>query len=360
MTPSLDTLRALRFGQRFRVLSEVARGGFGVVFRGIDEPSGWPVAIKVLHAHASPLAARLLATEAAALSRLSHPSIVRYFGAGIEQVTGEPLPWLAMAWCEGTTLRDDLKKRRGSRGRSRSEAWALFEPIAEALASAHAVGLVHRDLKPANVMLVSRQRTVLPCVIDWGIGKEVGPAVEPGSGDTSTLTTKVAYTAAYAAPEQVSGTRTGPWTDVHALALLLTELLVDAAPYGEGEAIAAFDPVRPTPRTFGVDAGPWEPVLERALALLPTNRYRDAGQLLQALRETAPSTQTLASTLMMDSPVSREPTTNPSAPALTSPPSPSRRTSRARIALVSLVAVGVAGGLAALAWLLFRGRRRRR
>src|SRR5262249_11478721 len=87
--------------------------------------------------------------------------------------------------------------------------------------------------------------------------------------------------------------RTGPWTDVHALALLVVELLLDAPPYGAlGEAalvraVVASD--RPTPARHGVDVGPWEPVLAKALARRPSERYASPAALCAALAAALPS-----------------------------------------------------------------------
>src|SRR5205823_2654921 len=87
----------------------------------------------------------------------------------------------------------------------------------------------------------------------------------------------------------VSYARTGPWTDVHALGLLMTELLTDEPPFSapQGKDEQLFEQImsadRPTPARRGVDAGGLETVVARALALSPGQRWRDAGQMLQAL-----------------------------------------------------------------------------
>src|SRR5262249_43443060 len=147
---------------------------------------------------------------------------------------------------------------------------------------------VHRDLKPSNVMLARRaDGKLVPRIIDFGIAK----VFEPGEGTTSgnTLTgTQRRFTPAYAAPEQLAGVRTGPWTDVHAIALLFCEIVTGKMPYGAGKnVLGAIDPERPTPKRLGVDVGAFEEVLARAMALRPTDRHRDAGELLKALRRAA-------------------------------------------------------------------------
>jgi hypothetical protein len=106
--------------------------------------------------------------------------------------------------------------------------------------------------------------------------------------DTHTHTALLAFSPRWASPEQAGRGRTGPWTDVHALALLCTAMLTGERPYrGAREALfqSIFSETRPTPAAFGVDVGPWEPVLARALSLRPEARQPDAGALLRELQE---------------------------------------------------------------------------
>jgi len=278
-------------GGRVRLGPQIAHGGFGAVHRGRVEPNGPAVAVKLLVGASDDLRADAFRAEIALLAALRHPHVASIVASGV--APGDPpRPWFAMEWCEGRTLQQELAARRGRR-HTRAEAWALLGPIVDAVAHAHAAGCVHRDLKPANVMLVSDAAFpggVRPMLIDWGIGKRVAPGATAGTGETATMGHLRAYTEAYAAPEQIAGTRTGPWTDVHALALLLTELLVGERPFGsESGVFAVLDPTRPTPKTFGVDAGPWEPVLARAMSFHAAERPASAGELAAALRAADPS-----------------------------------------------------------------------
>ncbi|MFO0547326.1 MAG: serine/threonine-protein kinase [Polyangiaceae bacterium] len=287
---------------RYRVDERVAAGGFGVVYRGFHLALGVPIAIKLLQypedttpAMRATLLTQFLA-EAQLLPRLKHPNIVSAIDVGTLEIerrearTDEPQPplaWLVMEWCGGETLKANLLERRWQKrtGRSVAEAWAIARPIIDAIAHAHAAGFVHRDIKPANVMLVAQERgAVSPRVIDFGIAKVTHPAEVAGTGATETRSKHTAFSLPYAAPEQLAGSRTGPWTDVHALALVLVELLIDAPPFGVGDvALAVIDPRRPTPASFGLDLGPWEATLAKALSLRPANRHKDAGELLAEL-----------------------------------------------------------------------------
>jgi hypothetical protein len=320
---------------KYVVESVVAAGGFGVVYRGRHAVLGSPVALKVLKVppdmRESVRAAfvQMFLNEARIVASLTHPAVVRAmdFGA-VEYAAGLAAPWMALDWIDGATLAHDLEARRGRGGRSPAEALALLTPVLEALAEAHEASVVHRDLKPGNVMLPSargRRGAVEARLLDFGIAKVMGGDDTTTSGQTQTHSALPAYSPRYASPEQVSRMRTGPWTDVHASGLLLTELLVDRAPY-EGDQLRltaqAMAATRPTPARFGVDVGPWEAILARAMALHPSDRYAHAGELLSALEATVTEAERAraaqaSSALLLDEPTLTRtlPAAAPSAPA---------------------------------------------
>src|SRR6185503_14704985 len=122
---------------RFRIERPAAAGGMGAVYRAQELGSGEIVAIKVLHAAAPPADELRFAREARVLSDLRHPGIVRYVDCGL---TPEGKPYLAMEWLEGETLAERLSQ--GGLGESESVTLALS--VAQALAAAHAQGIVHR------------------------------------------------------------------------------------------------------------------------------------------------------------------------------------------------------------------------
>jgi serine/threonine-protein kinase len=228
--------------------------------------------------------------EARTTAKLRHPNIAQVIDTGVLHTDEYPdgVPWTVFEWLEGSTLDVQLKQRRGSGGRSPREAWTLFGPVIDAIATAHEAGIAHRDLKPSNVMLVKgRDGKDSPRVLDFGIAKLVENPEASTSGDTSTESAFVAFSPGYAAPEQISRSRTGLWTDVHALGLILTEILTDQKPYvndqGTDLVVSIVDDRRPTPKSRGIDVGAWEPVLARALALAPRDRYANAGELQRAL-----------------------------------------------------------------------------
>ena len=254
--------------RKYRVDRVHAVGGYGVVYAGMHLGLDEPIAIKVLKpaegVDEDGWADLMLAfaDEARTLARLRHPSVVSILDSGTTFMGERTVPWMVLEWLDGETLGAELERRNrtGKGGRSPGEALDLLRPVLEAMAVAHDAGVVHRDLKPSNVMLVPRAGGVSPRVLDLGIAKIMAPDEGgAGTGDTATASHTIAFTAASAAPEQLSGGRTGPWTDVYALGLLLTELLTDQPPVPAADPTeryrAVFDPVRPTPARVGVNVG---------------------------------------------------------------------------------------------------------
>jgi len=279
--------------RKYRVDRKVAEGGFGVVYAGHHLALDVPIAIKVLKRppgiedDAYWDAVTQFQDEARTVAKLRHPAVVTVLDSGITEIGGASVPWMVMEWLEGETLREHLAARRGLGGRSRDEALALFRPVLDALASAHEIGVAHRDLKGSNILLLKSRTGARPRVLDFGIAKLMARDEKAGDA-TATHAQKRAFSMTCAAPEQLAGTRTGPWTDVYAAALLLVELLTDEPAYPKDDEAcyrAAFDAKRPTPATHGKDVGSWEPILSRALAVRASERYQDAGQFLTALEE---------------------------------------------------------------------------
>src|SRR5207253_9870298 len=131
----------------YKVLSELGRGGMGVVYQARQAKLGRLVALKMIlsGAHAGEADLARFRTEAEAIARLQHPNIVQIFEAGEH----DGLPYFSLEFCPGGSL----DKKLGGTPLPPKEAATLIETLALAMQAAHLKGIVHRDLKPANVLL---------------------------------------------------------------------------------------------------------------------------------------------------------------------------------------------------------------
>ncbi|AUX39991.1 uncharacterized protein SOCE26_013860 [Sorangium cellulosum] len=287
---------------KYRVLSVVGAGGFGVVYRGVHEGFGAAIAIKCLRlpAELSPAAqddlVRQLRSEGRLLLQLSRLSSAIVQALDIGAFTAEggaKVPYLVLEWLDGDTLASHLRRLRAGGGGalSRREAIALLDPAARALAVAHAQRIAHRDIKPENLFLAEAGGRRSLKVLDFGIAKVLLEPLSPTEALATTTAGPPVLTPRYGAPEQFDRRfgATGPWTDVFALALVFVEL-VTGRPALEGDSVAALYSAavhphqRPTLRGRGAAAPePVERVLLRALGVAPRERYPDAGAFWDAL-----------------------------------------------------------------------------
>jgi tetratricopeptide (TPR) repeat protein/tRNA A-37 threonylcarbamoyl transferase component Bud32 len=151
---------------RYQLGEEIGRGGMGVVYRGRDSLLGRELAVKVLRTtyRDRPDAHRRFVAEARVGSQLQHPAIVPVYDLGR---FGDRRPYMTMKLVEGHTLAA-LLRERGDPGEDVSRLLGIFEHVCQAIAYAHARGVVHRDLKPANVMVGEFGEVQ---VMDWGFAK---------------------------------------------------------------------------------------------------------------------------------------------------------------------------------------------
>jgi tetratricopeptide (TPR) repeat protein len=176
---------------RFLVLGLAGAGGMGSVWRAHDRLTGSLAALKVVHAP-TPSAEERLEKEARVLAELSHPRIVRYVAHG--ELPDGAL-WLAMDWLEGEDLASFLRKGKTL---SVAEALELAARVADALAAAHARGVVHRDIKPSNLFFVGGDPGSV-VLLDFGL------ALTGGGPPPSSRTSFFVGTPGYLAPEQARG-----------------------------------------------------------------------------------------------------------------------------------------------------------
>jgi len=223
----------------YQLLGRLGAGGMGVVYLAQDERLGRRVAIKVLPPDlaADPERIARLGAEARALAAVDHPGIVTIHA--VEEApwssavatpgeAGEPLHFLVMEAVEGRTLAELIT----ATGVPAEMVTRVGAAVAEALAAAHARGVVHRDLKPSNVMVATDGRVK---VLDFGLAKRAAaPSGELGGDDPTVAQTQagwIAGTLPYMAPEQLCGAPVTPATDVFALGVLLYEMACGRRPF---------------------------------------------------------------------------------------------------------------------------------
>ncbi|HET9066350.1 MAG TPA: serine/threonine-protein kinase [Gemmatimonadales bacterium] len=204
---------------RYRILRQIGEGGMGRVYLVERDAVGGHAALKVLRdAWASPERRQRFAREQETLARLSHPGIAQLFEVG---ALPDGTPWFAMELVEGLPLVDSV----AIRGATVRDRLALVRAICSAVQHAHAHAVIHRDIKPSNVMVTTAGDVKL---LDFGIAKQVGA---DAPDDDRTQTGYRMLTPDYAAPEQFSGDPIGVQTDVHAIGVMLYELLALRLPW---------------------------------------------------------------------------------------------------------------------------------
>lgn len=245
-----------RIADRYELGPVIGRGGVADVHRAQDTLLDREVAVKLLRQEATSEADRARFTaEARTLAQLSDPGLVTVLDAG----TSDDHPYLVMELVEGTNLAATLEAGPLGRG----EAARILRVVAEALAYAHAQGVVHRDVKPGNVLVGHDGRVKLA---DFGIARLVGDAIR----HTATGTT--IGTVSYLAPEQVSGGELTQAVDIYALGLVLLESVTGERAFTGPTAEAALarltrDPEVPT------DLPPaWQDLLRAMTAREATGR----------------------------------------------------------------------------------------
>ncbi len=270
----------------FTVYERIGRGGMGEVFRGVHRAQGVPVALKVVTAQRAQndKYIRAFRHEVHSMARLDHPGVVMVFDVGEVPEAGEELgllpgsPFVAMELATHGTI-DRIRKGLHWR-RLRSSLYAILD----ALAHAHARGVIHRDLKPGNVLITAggSQNPILK-LADFGLAHAMD--LQLGEGE---LGKKIAGTPRYMAPEQIEGKwrDQGPWTDLYALGCLVYRLINGEPPYsGDIEEILAghlFEEPPPLRAKFELPTE-FEGWLHTMMAKRVSDRYQWAADAAYAL-----------------------------------------------------------------------------
>ncbi len=236
--PSPDRAGGLPTVRGYELLSELGRGGMGIVYLAVQRHLRRSVAVKMLPSDqpADPLDVARFFSEAEAVAAVKHPHVVQIY----EFALHDSHPFMAMEYLPGESL--SAKLRHQTRRMTGEESATLLEKLARAVQAAHEQGIVHRDLKPGNVLFDASGE---PRVTDFGLAKRVTSNL--------TQTMEISGTPAYMAPEQASGRtkHAGPAADIYALGAILYECLTGSAPFEQ------------------VGTDPW-PVLNRVIHEPPT------------------------------------------------------------------------------------------
>ncbi len=277
---------------RFEIVSELGRGGYGVVFLAFDPALQRQVALKVPRPEVlvTPELSRRFLREAQAAGSSAHPNLVTVYEVGQDG----PLFYIASAYCEGPTVAQWLKNR--CQPVPVRQAAALVAALADGVDDAHGRGILHRDIKPSNVLLEPQSKasatdnpllhsTFTPKLTDFGLAR-----LQDGDGD-GTRSGALLGTPSYMAPEQAEGRldEIGRSTDVYGLGTILYELLtaqrafqgntdIDTLRRVVQEEPASLRRLRPdVPRDL-------EAICAKCLQKKPTDRYPTAAVLAADLR----------------------------------------------------------------------------
>ena len=330
---------------RYTLVREIGRGGMGAVWLGRDEVLNREVALKrvgMMPGGSSPDLERA-EREARLAARLNHPHVVAVF----DLVTEDDHQWLVMEYVEGVTL-SGLVNRDGAL--TPDQASPLIGQAADALAAAHAAGIVHRDVKPSNILVTPQGQVKLS---DFGIARAEADA-------SLTQTGLVTGSPAYLAPEVASGQTATDASDVWSLGATLFHALSGRPPYEVGDNLmgALYRIVHEEPPRL-VNAGWLGPLLEGTMTREPEDRWtmdqvRDylengpAGTVVRPAPTSVAGGEPGRTQVMSRAVPPVDPTPAPAATPAEPPPAAEPRKGRGALlpALVAVVAALVIGLLA--------------
>ena len=273
---------------RYQLQREVGAGGMATVYLARDLRHKRSVAFKVVRPELGGREGvdRFL-REIELVAGLQHPHILPVFDSGVVDAgAGAPVPYFVMPYVEGETLRQRLQREKRL---PVDAAVALAGEVADALAYAHAHGVIHRDIKPENILLSGGHAIVA----DFGVAKALeSGAAELPEGDATRLTRGgiAVGTPLYMSPEQATADEVDARTDQYSLACVLYEMLAGQPPFTgpTHQSIIAKSlsaPRPPVSRARAEVTAELEQVVQRAMALEPGNRYPDMAAFGAALRK---------------------------------------------------------------------------
>jgi serine/threonine-protein kinase len=285
----------------YEKVSELRRGGQGIVFKAVQTSTKRPVAIKVLldGLFATGVQRSRFDREIELVARLRHPNIVRVYDSGetpdgrvylvMEYVKGDALSCV-FGGHDGPTVSQTDTSTAARDATTVRERLALFVKLADAVQFAHQNGVMHRDLKPSNVRVDPSGE---PHILDFGLAKPLGAENAPTTSPAlASLTGEFVGSLPWASPEQAEGTlqHIDSRTDVYSLGVILYEMITGRFPYDVNgpirevlDNIISNDPTPPSQFCRHVD-NELETIILKILSKDPNRRYQSAGDLSADLR----------------------------------------------------------------------------
>jgi serine/threonine-protein kinase len=268
-------------GNRFRLESELGKGGMGLVFRAKDLQTGRDVAVKTLLPEAAkdPALRKRFEREAEIIEKLAHPNFVRFIGHGGGK--SEPA-YVVMEFVDGRALDRVLKLETRL---APKRALHIAEHVLTGLGWAHENGVIHRDIKPENVLLVLENGDAdFAKILDLGIARLLSSRDEV---ERTRLTQKgeIFGTPVYMSPEQVQGEDVDGRSDLYSLSVMLFELIAARPPFQAKNSMALFAMHLATPAPRLSEVAPELSVPSALEALLERGLAKDRSQRLPSAKE---------------------------------------------------------------------------
>jgi len=326
-----DSLVGSRIGH-YHVLSLLGRGGFGAVYKARDSKLDRLVALKFLRYPLEPRHMELFEREAKAIAALSkHPGIVQIHAWGSHQ----GLCYFVLEFVENNA---EKTLQESPEGLPLIPALRITAECAEALGFAHQQGFLHRDIKPANILIEPAYGQAK--IADFGLAR-----FRPSVG--ASTSGEISGSPPYMSPEQASGEHVDERSDIFSLSATLYELLSGKRPFEGTSTDEVLERVRQYQRVPLQQHRPDLPravleIVEKAMAFKPEDRYQTAKEFAVRLRKTVDALERSGSATVAAAPAPRR--------------GSSRRIAVAGIALLAVVAAGIAGQLLARYWASQSGR----
>jgi serine/threonine-protein kinase len=269
----------------YKITQKIGAGGQGTVYKAIDQKLGRTVVVKVLPPELTVKEANLkrFEREARLASSLDHPNICTIFD--MDELGG--LHFITMQYVEGRNVRQLVN----GRPLELESALRIAIQVADALAAAHARGIIHRDIKSGNIMVTDAGQVK---ILDFGLAKLLDESEAANSGIHQTELTEIGVpygTATYAAPEQARGDKVDARADIFSTGVLLYEMLTGTWPFRGKSTIdvrhaVIYDQPKPLVSARpGPTPARLQQILDKAMQKEPRGRYQKIDELRDELRK---------------------------------------------------------------------------